>query len=177
MGAPVRLQTDRGTLATDGDTLILSSGRLAVNREAPVGAVAMWLTSQPPAGWLILDGSAKSRTTYAGLFTLWGTTFGSGDGTTTFNLPDMRQRFPLGKAASGTGSTLGGTGGTIDHVHAVDVPATTSGAPSATVNVSDVLGTTAVASPTHTHDTNPASFNSGTENPPFLAVHFIARAL
>lgn len=83
----------------------------------PVGAVLPFAGTVPPAGYLLADGSAKSRTTYARLFAVIGTTYGAGDGSTTFNLPDLRQRFPLGKAASGTGSALGETGGQIDHVH------------------------------------------------------------
>lgn len=83
----------------------------------PVGVGFIWFTNSAPTGYLMCDGSAVSRTTYADLFTLWGTFFGVGDGSTTFNVPDLRQRYPLGKAASGTGSTLGGTFGSIDHVH------------------------------------------------------------
>lgn len=78
-----------------------------------------------PAGWLLCDGAAVSRTTYASLFTAIGTTWGAGDGSTTFNLPDMRGRAPFGKddmggtaanritnAISGiTGTTLGAVGG------------------------------------------------------------------
>lgn len=73
-----------------------------------------------PAGWLLCDGAAVSRTTYGELFAAVGTAFGAGDGSTTFNVPDMRQRFPLGQAAAGTGSTLGATGGTVDHSHALN---------------------------------------------------------
>lgn len=71
----------------------------------------------PPDGWLLCDGTAVSRSTYAALFTVIGTAFGAGNGSTTFNLPNMRGRFPLGRTTSGTGSTLGGTGGSLDHVH------------------------------------------------------------
>lgn len=85
----------------------------------PIGAILIWPTNTAPSGWLICDGSQVLRTTYAALFALIGTTFGAGDGSTTFNLPDFRQRFPLGKAATGTGSTLAGTGGQIDHTHTV----------------------------------------------------------
>ena len=74
-------------------------------------------SSSVPSGWLLCDGSSLLRAgTYAALFAIIGTTYGSVDGT-HFTLPDMRQRFPLGKAASGTGSTLGATGGAIDHTH------------------------------------------------------------
>lgn len=89
----------------------------AVAAEVPTGGLIMYGGTAAPSGWLMCDGSAVSRTTYADLFSAIGTTFGAGNGTTTFNLPDLRQRFPIGKAASGTGSTLGGSGGTIDHVH------------------------------------------------------------
>lgn len=83
----------------------------------PVGAVVPFGGSVVPDGFLLADGSEVSRTTYAALYAIMGDTFGAGDGSTTFNLPDLRQRFPLGKAAAGTGSVLGSTGGAIDHTH------------------------------------------------------------
>jgi len=61
-----------------------------------VGALEMWLTGTPPDAWLICDGQAVSRDDYAELFGLWGTTWGPGDGSTTFNLPDMRSLHPKG---------------------------------------------------------------------------------
>lgn len=85
--------------------------------QVPSGSILAYGGSAAPSGFFICDGSAVSRTTYASLFSAIGTTYGVGDGATTFNIPDLRQRFPLGKAASGTGSTLGGTGGNIDHTH------------------------------------------------------------
>lgn len=104
----------------------------------PVGGIIAWLTSSAPSGWSICDGSAISRATYAVLFALFGTTFGAGDGSTTFNLPDFRGRLPFGKDASGTGSTLGGTFGTKDHTH-------TSAAHTHTVAAHNHTG------PSHTH--------------------------
>ena len=62
----------------------------------PAGAVAHFAMSSAPSGWLKADGSAVSRTTYATLFAAIGTTFGAGDGTTTFNLPDLRAEFIRG---------------------------------------------------------------------------------
>lgn len=85
----------------------------------PVGAIQMYGGSSAPAGYLICNGDLKSRATYAALFAIIGEAFGAGDGSTTFAIPDMRQKFPLGKAASGTGSTLGGSGGSIDHTHTI----------------------------------------------------------
>jgi microcystin-dependent protein len=70
-----------------------------------------------------------SRTTYANLFVALGSGayYGTGDGSSTFNLPDLRQAFPMGKAASGTGAVLGSKGGFKDasivtHTHAVSDP-------------------------------------------------------
>lgn len=62
----------------------------------PAGAVQWFAATTAPAGWLVCDGSAVSRTTYAGLFSVIGTTFGSGNNSTTFNLPDFRGQFIRG---------------------------------------------------------------------------------
>lgn len=62
----------------------------------PVGSGLLWFSTTVPSGWLACYGQAVSRTTYSALFALWGTTFGAGDGSTTFNMPDLRSRFPLG---------------------------------------------------------------------------------
>lgn len=55
-----------------------------------------WTQTTAPDGWLICDGSQISRTTYSDLFSVIGTTFGSGDGSTTFTLPDLRAAFVRG---------------------------------------------------------------------------------
>lgn len=86
--------------------------------DVPVGAGMIWYTNTAPTGWLIADGSSLNRADYPKLFAVINTTYGSVSGT-TFNIPDLRQRFPMGKAASGTGNTLAGTGGSIDHTHSV----------------------------------------------------------
>ena len=73
-----------------------------------VGDIKMTACSTAPAGWLICNGSAISRTTYSRLFAAIGTTYGVGNGSTTFNLPNLQTRFPVGV---GTGYALGSTGG------------------------------------------------------------------
>lgn len=92
---------------------------------APVGTVIAYAGSSIPAGWLLCYGQAVSRTTYAALFSVISTTYGAGDGSTTFNLPDLRGRGLAGvdnmggsaanritSATSGiTGTTLGAAGG------------------------------------------------------------------
>jgi len=74
----------------------------------PAGAVLLWGAAVIPAGHLLCNGQAVSRTTYSDLFSAIGTTFGSGDGSTTFNVPDLRDRFVIGKSS---GKALGSTGG------------------------------------------------------------------
>ena len=83
----------------------------------PPGGIIAYGGTSAPSGYLMCQGALVSRSTYAALFAIVGTAYGAGDGSTTFGLPDLQQRFPMGKASSGTGATLGGTGGTIDHTH------------------------------------------------------------
>lgn len=66
------------------------------------GLISAFANSSAPNGWLACDGSAISRTTYARLFTAIGTTWGVGDGSTTFNLPDLRGAFLRGSGSHGT---------------------------------------------------------------------------
>jgi microcystin-dependent protein len=93
-----------------------------------------------PSGYLLCDGSGVSRATYANLYAVIGTTWGAGDGSTTFNIPDGRGRYFFGKATSGTGSTLGGTFGTKDHTHTG--PSHTHTGPSHTHTISNDSGHT-----------------------------------
>lgn len=67
-----------------------------VNANAPAGVISMYGGSTAPNGWLICDGSAVSRTTYSRLFSAIGTTYGAGNGSTTFNLPNCKGRVPVG---------------------------------------------------------------------------------
>lgn len=95
------------------------SGGIQVTSEfrEPTGTVKMYAGAGTPTGYLLCDGTPYNRITYAALFAIIGTAYGIGDGVTTFNVPDVRQRFPLGQAASGTGAVLGSSGGTINHLH------------------------------------------------------------
>ena len=71
------------------------------------GEVKAFAGNSTPAGWLLCDGSAVSRTTYARLFEVIGTTYGSGDGESTFNLPNLIDRFVEGSATAGTEKSAG----------------------------------------------------------------------
>ena len=72
----------------------------------PVGSMTMYAGTSIPTGWLLCNGQAVSRTTYASLFNAISTTWGVGDGSTTFNVPDMRESSPYG---AGTYSVVTGT--------------------------------------------------------------------
>lgn len=69
---------------------------------AVVGAVVAFAGSTTPQGWLLCDGSAVSRTDYAALYAVIGTTYGAGNGSTTFNLPNLIDKFVEGSATAGT---------------------------------------------------------------------------
>lgn len=128
------------------------------------GDCRLTFRSSAADGWVFLQGQTVSRTTYATLFAIWGTTYGAGDGSTTFVLPDLRNRFPVG--AGGTyslGATGGGTaniqhshthshgGGTLTRTHTH--PQSHSHGIGSHVHAFD-----------HSHDVNISAFDSGGEN-------------
>ena len=78
------------------------SGFLTSADRLPIGSYIQFAGSQAPAGFLVCNGGAVSRTTYSKLFAVIGTTYGSGDGSTTFNLPNLTDRFLQGSTTSGT---------------------------------------------------------------------------
>lgn len=156
---------------------------------SPTGAVVSYAGNAAPEGWLICDGRAVSRVTYAALFAVLGTRYGSGDGATTFTLPDLRGRMPVG-AGQGTSLTnrnLGTTGGA--ETHALTIPELPSHShTSPTANRAADGGTfelaqTATIAGGHTiYDyfggapTDVTGGNGAHNNmPPFLALNFIIR--
>lgn len=81
------------------------------------GEIKIWPAATAPNGWMLCEGGAISRTTYAALFALIGTNYGVGDGSTTFNVPDMRGRVPAGfDSTQPEFNTRGKTGGEKTHV-------------------------------------------------------------
>jgi phage-related tail fiber protein len=113
--------------------LEVSDTRLAttafVHNLIGAGAIQLFARNTAPAGWLKANGAAVSRTAYAGLFAAIGTTYGAGDGSTTFNLPDLRGEFMRGWD-DGRGVDIGRSFGSVqgsafaEHSHrsAVNVP-------------------------------------------------------
>ncbi|AOZ52678.1 hypothetical protein BKX93_02030 [Chromobacterium vaccinii] len=101
---------------TDGVTVtqMASAVTNAVTSAAPPGVVANFAMPNPPNGWLMANGSAVSRAAYAALFAAIGTTYGAGDGSTTFNLPDLRGEFVRGWDG-GRGVDAGRSIGTLQY--------------------------------------------------------------
>jgi microcystin-dependent protein len=123
--ASVPINSSNGNVAVSGALAVTSNatvgGDLAVTGSItqgggsifPAGIIWEYGGSAAPTGWLLCDGSAISRTTYSALFAVLGTAYGSGDGSTTFNLPDKRGKFGVGVDGTYTrGSTGGAASGT-----------------------------------------------------------------
>jgi microcystin-dependent protein len=104
---------------TNIDSAAITTDKLATNTIqllTPTGSITQYGGSAAPTGWLLCDGSAISRTTYAALFSVIGTTFGTGDGSTTFNVPDLKGRVPVGRNAADVAfDVLGESGGAKTH--------------------------------------------------------------
>lgn len=124
-----------------------------VDNSMPVGAIVAYAGSSVPTGWVVCNGQAVSRTTYAGLFSVCGTYYGSGDGSTTFNVPDLRDRFVRGGETRGTsgGSTSITTSNMPSHDHGGS-----TGSSNATHNHGSVF---TGGESGHTHDTQFAQRN------------------
>jgi len=136
--ANMTLRTDVVTTASIADDAVttakipdaaITAAKLAVGAAFVAGMVMPYAGSSAPSGWLLAYGQDVSRTTYSDLFSAIGTTYGSGDGSTTFTLPDLRGRTVAGQDDMGgtsadrltdqtgglNGDTLGATGGSETH--------------------------------------------------------------
>jgi microcystin-dependent protein len=104
------------TPGTTGQVLTATTGAApawaVLPQSLPAGSLIMFGGSAAPGGWVICDGSAVSRTTFAALFAVIGTTYGVGDGSTTFNLPNFVAAFPRG-------NTPASNGGSATHIHSL----------------------------------------------------------
>lgn len=101
-GMTCQFRYDAAASSASGAFILLNP-----SRGPNVGDIKIWPTDTAPSGWLYCNGSAVSRTTFAALFTVLGSgaIYGSGDGSTTFNVPDLRGRAPFGKDGMGSASS------------------------------------------------------------------------
>lgn len=120
-GSGARIQVKDGlaadTITQDGE-VVIDEASLATALAAllPSGMILPTARSSAPSGWLLCDGSAVSRTTYADLFAAIGTTYGAGNGSTTFNVPNLKGRVPVGiDTGQAEFDVRGETGGSKTH--------------------------------------------------------------
>jgi microcystin-dependent protein len=163
----------------------------------PTGGMMMWGTASAPTGYLLCNGAAVSRSTYSALFAVLGTAYGSGDGSTTFNVPDFRNRFPVGAGTTYSANSTGGSADaiTVSHTHTATSSVTDSGhshnvamgfdfdynsgayfAPSITSlsqNNTTATATTGITVATTVSTTGSSGTNANL--PPYLGVYFIIK--
>ena len=122
-----------------------------VNR-SEVGAIKPWTKTTAPAGYLLCNGAAVSRTTYADLFAVVSTTYGAGDGSTTFNVPQLQGKVPQGY--DGNTYNLAGTGGANTVTVAVTNNQGASSTSTQSVTVTGDIANTSISTaqmPSHKH--------------------------
>ena len=117
----------------------------------PTATIVPWSSSSVPSGFLECDGSAVSRSTYSALFAIIGTDYGSGNGSSTFNLPDLQDKVPVGVSGSKAVASSGGAT-TVTPTGSITINALT---PSGTISGSTgnhTLTLSQIASHSHTQD-------------------------
>ena len=174
------------TASVGTNTTQLATTAFVLANSVPTGVINMWSTASAPSGFLLCDGSAVNRTTYAALFAVIGTTFGVGDGSTTFNVPNYTNRMPYG-------TTLAATGGSADavvvshthvatvtdpgHLHNITFLSTAAGSNYGTNAGGNLFGTQTNSAVTGISVTNATAGVSGTNAnlPPYLGINFIIK--
>lgn len=153
------------------------------------GVISAFGGSVAPSGWLICDGAAVDRTVYAALYSVIGTSFGTGDGSTTFNLPNLVDRFPIGAGAVPIGVSAGNASVTLNsgnlpaHTHTISDPGHnhTTLAPASNVTTGTDPGGVTTGGTTGTNTTGITATNStGTGTgfsilPPYQAVNYMIK--
>jgi len=134
------------TIDTDTDAILIHDGSAAGGIEVvPSGTIVAFGGSSTPSGWLTCNDQAVSRTTYARLFAAISTSYGAGDGSSTFNVPDLRDRVALGV---GTNNSLGAvTAGSVAASSAI-TSATVTGQTTATNTTGSTSATLSVGNGT-----------------------------
>ena len=126
-----------GELEVDGDVKVSgsvvfqdSSSINTAPKDLPIGILFPYAGTAPPNGWMLCNGQEVSRGTYSNLFAVIGDSYGIGDGSTTFNLPDLRGRMPMGldnmggnnanRVANSAADSIGGNAGEEMHQLSID---------------------------------------------------------
>jgi microcystin-dependent protein len=111
------------TMPTGTSNTAVATTAFVQTNSIPTGSLMMWPTASAPSGYLLCNGTAVSRTTYAALFAIIGTTFGVGDNSTTFNLPNYTNRLPVGAGGLYAAAATGGSKDSVvvSHTHTATV--------------------------------------------------------
>ncbi len=193
------------TAATGTSSTQLATTAFATAAISPfTGSMLMWPTATPPTGFLLCNGQTASRAAYAALFAIVGTLFGAGDGSTTFTLPDYRDRMPVGAGTTYSANSLGGSKDSSlpSHNHTMATAGAATGAiNTATFDFGNIqsasgvfsasnslpsrsqgsagtgsLGTANLSIPAHEHVINSAGVSATNANlPPYLGIFFIIK--
>ncbi len=155
----------------------------------PTGQITAYGGNTAPLGWFICDGATIDRVVYAALFSVIGTNFGIGDGSTTFNLPDLVSRFPIGAGVipigvnAGIASVALTTANLPAHNHGITDPGHTHTTLAAASNVTTgtdpggvTTGGTTGSSTTGVTTTNTGSGTAFSILPPYASVNYIIKA-
>ena len=182
---PGRLKS--AALRADGKPMndIDGAGNARLDGLIPPGMLMPYAAAGPPAGWLICDGTAVSRSTYVDLWNVIGTGYGAGNGTTTFNLPDLRDRAAIGRSGTKAIGTNGGsathtisTGEMPSHTHDQTIRYQANGVSSGGQTViRDVGGVTGASGSTGTAHSSSAGSGSAMDiQNPYVAVTWLIKA-
>lgn len=189
-----------GQIATVANTQITGLIRADQIASIPTSAITgltgelkMWPVATPPTGYFLCDGSPKDRTVYSDLFAIIGTTYGAGDGSSTFNLPNFTNRMAIGAGGLYSANSMGGSKDAIvvSHTHSVTDPGHShpidkyyNGTGGNYPELNGFTLSSPVPNPTPTGLANTgisiaSAGSSGTNAnlPPYLGVYFIIRYL
>jgi microcystin-dependent protein len=150
---------------TPGQVLTAAQMNALEAATIPTGGVTMYGAGSAPSGWLLCDGTAVSRVTYAALFAVISDTYGVGNGTTTFNLPNLKGRVPVGFDSAQTEfDVLGEASGAKTHtLTTTEIPSHAHGMSSHTHDMSS-----------HTHNMSSHTHPGGTHTHSYQHIHIVA---
>jgi microcystin-dependent protein len=192
-GGTIASNVTATTQAAGTNNTTVATTAFVLTNGAPTGGIMMWGTGTAPTGWLLCAGAAVSRSTYSALFAIIGTTFGVGDGSTTFNLPNYTNRMPYGTTVGTTGGSATTTLITANlpsHTHSITDPGHahveqynggTAGSGGGMSNSGVSLGDTASSASTATATTGitatdaTGSGTAATTISPYLGINFIIK--